>query len=135
METRFVTIEEALALHATALQLTHGKLGVHDIGALLGCLERPKTVLGGQEMFPTLFLKAAALTETIARNHPFVDGNKRTALFSAVRFLFINGHEFVATNLEAEEFPIIVEKTRPPISEIAKWFKSHCRKIKKGKTK
>ncbi|KKW33438.1 MAG: death-on-curing family protein [Parcubacteria group bacterium GW2011_GWA1_53_13] len=128
METRFVTIEEALALHATALQLTHGKLGVHDIGALLGCLERPKTVLGGQEMFPTLFLKAAALTETIARNHPFVDGNKRTAHLLGRELLVLNGYELEPQIEEIEKCMLWIVTQKPPLDEIAAWLEKNSKK-------
>ena len=128
METRFVTIEEALALHATALQLTHGKLGVHDIGALLGCLERPKTVLGGQEMFPTLFLKAAALTETIARNHPFVDGNKRTAHLLGRELLVLNGYELEPQIEEIEKCMLWIVTQKPPLDEIAAWLERNSKK-------
>ena len=128
MEIRFVTIEEALALHATALQLTHGKLGVHDIGALLGCLERPKTVLGGQEMFPTLFLKAAALTETIARNHPFVDGNKRTAHLLGRELLVLNGYELEPQIEEIEKCMLWIVTQKPPLDEIAAWLEKNSKK-------
>ena len=125
METRFVTIEEALALHATVLQLTHGKLGVRDMNALLGCLERPKTVLGGKEMFSTLFLKAAALTETIARNHPFIDGNKRTAHLLGRELLVLNGYELNPKVGEIEKFMLRVVVDKAPLEQIAAWLEKN----------
>ena len=132
---RYPSLLDVIRLHDRYVQMFGGSLGIRDSNLLDSAVSRCQASFGGEDLYDTVFDKAAAMFHGILFDHPFGDGNKRTALFSAVRFLFINGHEFVATNLEAEEFPIIVEKTRPPISEIAKWFKSHCRKIKKGKTK
>ncbi|OGC88411.1 hypothetical protein A3D70_02940 [Candidatus Adlerbacteria bacterium RIFCSPHIGHO2_02_FULL_54_18] len=129
METRHVSIEVALALHATVLQLTNGRLGVRDMGSLLGCLERPKTVLGGKEMFPTLFLKAAALTETIARNHPFVDGNKRGAHLIGRELLVLNGYDLEPKPGEIEKFMLWIVTQKPPLEEIAAWLEKNSKKI------
>src|SRR3989344_1439335 len=129
METRHVSIEVALALHATVLQLTKGTLGVRDMNILLGCLERPKTILGGQEMFPTLFLKAAALTETIARNHPFTDGNKRGAHLIGRELLVLNGYELEPEIDEIEKFMLWIVTQKPPIEEIAAWLEKNSKKI------
>jgi len=129
METRHVSIEVALALHATVLQLTNGTLGVRDMGSLLGCLERPKTVLGGKEMFPTLFLKAAALTETIARNHPFIDGNKRGAHLIGRELLVLNGYDLEPKPGEIEKFMLWIVTQKPPLEEIAAWLEKNSKQI------
>ena len=129
METRHVSIEVALALHATVLQLTNGTLGVRDMGSLLGCIERPKTVLGGKEMFPTLFLKAAALTETIARNHPFIDGNKRGAHLIGRELLVLNGYDLEPKPGEIEKFMLWIVTQKPPLEEIAAWLEKNSKQI------
>ncbi len=129
METRHVSIEAALALHATVLQLTNGTLGVRDMGSLLGCLERPKTVLGGKEMFPTLFLKVAALTETIARNHPFIDGNKRGAHLIGRELLVLNGYDLEPKPGEIEKFMLWIVTQKPPLEEIAAWLEKNSKTI------
>jgi len=90
-QCNYIDAEVALALHATVIGLTTGSLGVRDMNGLLGCLARPKTTIGDTEMFPTIFDKTAALTESIARNHAFIDGNKRTAYLSGAHLLMING--------------------------------------------
>ena len=129
METRYVSIEAALALHATVLQLTNGTLGVRDMNALLGCLERPKTTIGGSEMFPTLFLKVAALTETIARNHPFIDGNKRGAHMIGRELLVLNGYELEPKVGEIEKFMLWIVTQKPPLDEIAAWLENNSKKV------
>lgn len=127
METRYVSIEVALALHATVLQLTNGTLGVRDMNSLLGCLERPKTTIGGVEMFPTIFLKAAALTETIARNHPFIDGNKRAAHLIGRELLVLNGYELEPEPGEIEKNMLWIVTQKPPLEEIAAWLEKNSK--------
>lgn len=127
METKYVSIEATLALHATVLQLTNGTLGVRDMNSLLGCLERPKTTIGGTEMFPTVFLKAAAVIESIARNHPFIDGNKRTSYLVGMETLAINGYELVPAQGEIEKFMLWIVTEKPPLEEIAAWLEKNSK--------
>jgi death-on-curing protein len=131
METiSYLLIEEALELHAVVLGLTRGVLGVRDIGALSGSLERPKTTLGGKEMFPRIFEKAAAYIESVARNHPFLDGNKRTAYLIGAAFLHKNGYDLAPNQGEIEAFMVWMVTEKPPLKEIAAWLKKHSRKKK-----
>jgi death on curing protein len=127
MEARYVSIEATLALHATVLNLTKGTLGVRDMQALLGCLERPKTSIGGQEMFPTLFLKAAAVIESIARNHPFIDGNKRTSYLVGMELLAINGYLLEPEQGEIERFMLWIVTEKPPLESIAAWLEKNSK--------
>lgn len=129
METKYVSIEVALALHATVLNLTKGTLGVRDMQGLLGCLERPKTSIGGQEMFPTVYLKAAALMESLARNHPFVDGNKRGAHIIGRELLIINGYDLEPEPGEIEKLMLWIVVEKPPLVEIAAWLEKNSRKL------
>ena len=129
MATRYVSVEAALALHATVLGLTKGTLGVRDMGGLLSCLERPGTSIGGVEMFPTLFTKAAAVIESVTRNHPFVDGNKRTAYLIGMELRETNGHELAPEQGEIEKFVLWVVIEKPTIEEIAGWLEKHSKKI------
>lgn len=88
--TEFLTLDDALQVV--------GRLGFHvrDAGLLASALARPAATIFGADAYPTLDRKAAALLESLARNHPLVDGNKRTAWTSTVAFLWINGyrHDF-----------------------------------------
>jgi death-on-curing protein len=129
METRFPSIEEVLALHATVLNLTSGTTGVRDMQALLGCLERPKMAMGGQDMFPTLFLKAAALIESVARNHPLIDGNKRTSYLVGARFLSLNNYALEPEPGGIETFMLWVITEKPPLEEIAAWLEKNAKSV------
>lgn len=79
--------EDIIRLHEVIVRNIGEAEGLRDVGALAVCAEKPKSALGGKEMYPTIFLKAAVLLETIARNHPFVDGNTRTAFLAALNVI------------------------------------------------
>ncbi len=79
---------------------------IRDVGLLASALARPATTVMGAEAYPQLALKAAALLESVARFHPLIDGNKRTAWTLMVLLLWINGyrHDFSA----GEGFDLVV---------------------------
>jgi death-on-curing protein len=74
------TPAEVLLLHARLIQRTGGSSGVRDMGLLGSALARPQATFGHNDLYPDLWSKAAALMPSLIKNHPFVDGNKRTAL-------------------------------------------------------
>lgn len=119
---QYITIEEVLAIHATVLGLTNGTLGVRDMNSLQGCLERPKTTLVGKEMFAEIFSKAAALIESVARNHAFVDGNKRTSYLIGAYFLFQNGYVLSPEHGEIETYMLWIVLEKPDIEHMAAWL-------------
>lgn len=82
----YLTVADVLGLHAVLLQRYSGALGVRDPGALEAALFRPQT-----GYYEDIVMEAAALLESLAINHPFVDGNKRIAFAGADVFLRING--------------------------------------------
>ncbi|UWZ85975.1 type II toxin-antitoxin system death-on-curing family toxin [Occallatibacter riparius] len=92
---------EALAMHDQQLSLFGGPEGVRDYGLLESALARPKNVWAYAENRPSLSRLAAAYAFGISSNHPFVDGNKRTALVVSFAFLDVNGREVIATQEEA----------------------------------
>lgn len=83
--------EEIVELHRQIIGRVGGIPGIRDSGALKSCVAQAKTAVFGQERFPTLFDKSAAYCFFIARMHPFLDGNKRTAFLAALHFLLKNG--------------------------------------------
>jgi len=85
--TDYITTIEALALHAIGLKKYGGSTGIRDIGALESALFRPQT-----GYYKDIIEEAAALLESLAVNHPFIDGNKRVAFAVADTFLRINGY-------------------------------------------
>lgn len=87
----YLTYDEVVALHDAALIRYGGAPGVRDVAALESALAQPMMAVFGHERFCTLAEKAAAYCFFIARNHPFVDGNKRAGLLGALHFLLKNG--------------------------------------------
>lgn len=91
-------LEETLtAIHHRQIAEHGGSEGLRDEGLLLSALARPQNLLAYGEPAPDLASLAAAYAYGIARNHPFVDGNKRTALVAARTFLILNGVDLEAT--------------------------------------
>ena len=99
----FVTLEDILGL-VNAL----GAGPVRDLGLLDSACHRPQAGFFGQEAYPTLSGKAAALMHSLACNHALVDGNKRLALLATVVFLRINGHRLDLTDDEAFDLTVSV---------------------------
>ncbi|HXF69902.1 MAG TPA: type II toxin-antitoxin system death-on-curing family toxin [Thermoflexus sp.] len=121
---RFLTVEQVLFLHARLIEETGGAHGVRDLSLLESAVARPQATFGGRDLYPDLFSKAAALIDSLIRNHPFVDGNKRTGIAAAL-FLRQNGYRLTATNEELETFALYVAESKPEITEIAAWLKAH----------
>jgi death on curing protein len=113
---------EVLIIHARLIDTSGGTHGLRDVGLFKSILEKPKLVLQDKEVYMSLFLKAAVYFESFAQFHVFVDGNKRTAIASALRFLYNNGFLLNIEEGELEPFVIraIVEKW--DIYKIAEWF-------------
>ncbi len=92
---------------------------VRDVGLLESAAHRPTATLWGNEAYPTLEVKAAALMESVVRNHPLVDGNKRLGWLAAVVFLDINGVRIDAPDDDAYELVIGVASGQRELREIA----------------
>ncbi len=88
---RFLSIDEVLELHEDQISSFGGTSGVRDEGLLESALAQPQATFGGQLLHPTISEQAAAYLYHIAMNHPFIDGNKRTAFAVADTFLRLNG--------------------------------------------
>ena len=123
--TRFLTIDEVLALHALVIQQSGGVPGVRDQNALDSAVAQPAMTFGGQELYPTFAEKAAALGFSLIMNHPFHDGNKRVGHAALETFLVLNGHELIAPTDEQEKviLDVAVGQTKRP--EFTNWIKNH----------
>ena len=99
MSFDYIRVDDILAIHADQLERYGGGEGIRDPGLLEAALFRPQT-----GYYPTLIEEAAALWESLSQNHPFVDGNKRTAFAATYVFLAINGLDITATDVEAQDF-------------------------------
>ena len=99
MSFDYIRVDDILAIHADQIERYGGGDGIRDPGLLEAALFRPQT-----GYYSTLIEEAAALWESLSQNHPFVDGNKRTAFAATYVFLAINGLDITATDDEAQEF-------------------------------
>jgi death-on-curing protein len=124
-----LTINEVILVHARLVQRTGGSQGIRDMERLGSAVARPQATFEGADLYPDLWLKAAALMHSLACNRPFVDGNKRTALTAAEMFLELNGHRLVASNPQAIEFTRCVVAGRTDVAEMAAWLRAHSESL------
>ena len=121
----YLTAEQVLFIHARLISETGGSHGVRDLGMLLSAVGRPQASFDDQDLYPNLFSKAAALLDSLIRNHPFVDGNKRTGITAAAVFLQMDGYRLNTTNSELEKITIEFAQARLNVAEIAAWFQTN----------
>jgi death-on-curing protein len=123
---RYLTAQEVLFIHGRMIATTGGSHGVRDIGMLASAVGRPQATFGGEELYPDVFTKAAALMASLIQNHPFVDGNKRTGITATGLFLRRNGWRLQTSNEELERFTLRVAMERAPVEEIAGWLRQYA---------
>jgi death on curing protein len=119
--------EDVLFLHEVAVGEFGGSEGVRDVESLKAAVARPWQSTFGVEHFPTPFAKAAALCESIIRRHPFVDGNKRTAVYAGAYLLETFGYTLEVSNEDLEGFAVALAAGEPTAEEIPAWFEKHSR--------
>ena len=119
---RYLTPEQVLFIHARLIAETGGQHGLRDLGLLLSAVARPGGTFDGDELYPDLYHKAAALMESLINNHPFVDGNKRSGTASAAIFLRINGTQLTASHEELESFVLAIARGEETVETIAEWL-------------
>jgi death-on-curing protein len=126
MDVRFLELAEVLEIHADQIDRYGGSDGIRDMDLLQSAVSMPEAGIAGTYAHGTLYEMAAAYFYHLVRNHPFVDGNKRTALASALVFLDLNSVEIRA---DADELVAMVEATATHDMEkahIAAWFEDHA---------
>ena len=128
-KTTYLNLDVVLAIHDNMIELYGGSFGLRDLGLLQSAIARPQTTFAGQDLYPTIFDKAAALFHSLLFNHVFIDGNKRTSITATARFLFINGYEFSASKKEVVRFPLLVENKHLSFEEIIDWLKKNSKKL------
>ena len=120
--TRYLTVEQALRIARAAVG---GRVHVRDVGLLEAAVHRPRGSVLGQDAYPDLFTKAAALLHSLARNHPLVDGNKRLAWLATYVFCAKNGVELDAEDDPAYDLVVAVASgSLDDIGEIARILES-----------
>ena len=126
-DIKWLPKEAVLAIHARQLAEHGGGTGVRDLGLLDSALQRPQNKLAYET--PDLADMAAAYAYGIARNHPFVDGNKRTALVVSRTFLLINGYQIRAPKEDRLKTFLALAEGSLPEDALAAWFRNCLLKV------
>jgi death-on-curing protein len=124
-DLEFITL-----IHDQIIDESGGSKGYHDVNLVKSALARPIQSAMGKDAYSNLFEKAAALLDSIANNHGFRDGNKRTAMAAAIYYLFLNNLLVTITDEEYETVMLNVVNDKPDIAEIASWLKAHAMEFK-----
>lgn len=125
---RYLRPEEILMIHARIIDATGGAHGVRDVHLLASIAERPKMRFGEKDLYPSFFDKAAVYFESTARHHVFIDGNKRTAIALAARFLFLNGYDLKTTEPVFEKFVLTAVLKKYDVRKTSAWLREHSRR-------
>ena len=123
---RYPTPQNVIQIHHEIIDETGGLHGIRDVGLIESAVERPRATFAGKDLYPNIFLKAAALVHSLLLNHPFLDGNKRTAVVAMIEFSSLNGKGIKAKQDEIVNFALWIENKKPTIEEIAAWIKKHA---------
>lgn len=126
----YLTLGQILLIHSMVVDETGGSHGLRDRAAFSVLEGLPRQAAFGKELYPTVFIKAAVYARNIITAHPFVDGNKRTAMTAASVFMENNGWWVAARTGEIERFARKIIREKLDLDAIAAWFKQHSRKLK-----
>ncbi len=124
---RYLTLGEVLEIYNQVVQVSGGGVGIRDLAGLESALAQPRQTFGGNELYPTLAEKAAALCHSLVQNHPFLDGNKRTAHAAMEVFLLLTGHEIEASVDEQQSVMLDIASGKMDRAQFAAWVSSHIR--------
>ncbi|XHX76405.1 MAG: type II toxin-antitoxin system death-on-curing family toxin [Stenomitos frigidus ULC029] len=122
---RYLTLIEVLELHRRIIEQSSGVFGIRDLGLLESAIAQPRMTFGREDLYPSLFEKAAALGFSIIMNHPFVDGNKRTGHASAETFLMLHGMEISAHVDEQERIVLAIASSELRRKAFVAWLQKH----------
>ena len=122
---RYLSLQEVISLHSLLIAQSGGSSGLRDQGALESAVAQPEASFGGEELYPDLASKAAALGHSLIQNHSFVDGNKRIGHAAMEVFLLLNGHEIDASVDDQEKIIIDIARGKVSRIELSEWVRKH----------
>ena len=123
----YLSVEQILALHALQVSRFGGSKGVRDRGGLESAVARPQMTFGGDDLYPDVPAKAAALMHSLVQNHPFVDGNKRVGAHAMIVFLLANDFELAFTPADLTEMTLAAARGELAVEAIAIWIRQRSR--------
>ena len=122
-----IPLQEVESLHRRLIQAHGGIEGIRDLASLQSALERPFQSFEGLELYPTTLHKGAALIESLISNHPFLDGNKRTAYVLLRLFLIHHAYDLNANEEEKYDFVISIASGTLSFDDILQWLEAHVK--------
>jgi death on curing protein len=125
----FLDVDDVLGIHRLQLERFGGSAGLRDQGLLESAVAQPQASFGEKYLHDDVFLMAAAYLYHVVRNHPFVDGNKRAGLLSALVFLDLNGIPIQQPHSQLYDLTIAVAEGRLEKGEIAAALRSFAQQI------
>lgn len=125
---RYLSVQEVIAINVAMIQrYSPGEhIGVKEPGLLESAVHRPQSSAFGEDAYPTIFEKAAAMFESLGQNHPFHNANKRTAFTALVVFLRYNDLLFKMDTNKAEDFTVDMVNHRFHFQEMVSIIEAHC---------
>jgi len=126
-EPLFLGLDEVLEIHRDQIERYGGSHGIRDIGLLQSAVAMPAAGFGEDYLHSDIYEMAAAYLFHIVRNHPFIDGNKRTGAVASVVFLFMNGIEIHAGEASFEKMVRSVAEGKTDKAGAAEFFRRHAK--------
>ena len=127
--TLYLSPAQVVELQYELLAAFGGLGGIRDRGSLEASIARPAMTFGGEDLYPDLAAKAAALLHSLVLNHPFVDGNKRVGAAAAELMLELNGIALAASDHELENITLATARGEMSAEALAIWFRQRCRPL------
>lgn len=128
MNPIFLSLAEILEIHQDQLANYGGEPGIRDIGLLKSAISMPSATFGADFLHPAIHEMAAAYIFHIVKNHPFIDGNKRTGAVAGLVFLILNGYHFDAPENDFAEMVLAVAKGEISKSDVALFIRKWAKK-------
>lgn len=125
---KYLSVKDLIYINEVVVKAGGGSVGVRDLGLIDSAANRSRATFGGEDLYPDLFTKAAAMFHSLAFNHAFLDGNKRTAVAAAAQLLYLNGLGLEAPEKELEDFVVQVVEEHFEIDVIADWLEENSKK-------
>ncbi len=124
-----INIEIVKYFHSILIDEFVGSTGIRDLNALKAAIQRPYSTFDGKDLYPTIYDKAAALVESLVKNHAFIDGNKRIGYVMLRFFLMESGYDLSASQTDKYIFIREISKGNLDFDSIKKWIVQYARKI------
>ncbi|MDA8192757.1 MAG: Fic family protein [Thermaerobacter sp.] len=126
---KYLTVQEVLFIHFQVIERFGGTHGVLNLNGLESGVSQPKATMDGDDLYVSVLEKAAVLLHSLVLNHPFQDGNKRTAFTTMGLFLRFNGMALEGSRAAAENLVVDVADKHLSLETIVGWLQSHTRSM------